>query len=384
MKSIAQAEVASIGSAEILLGWLPGQVRRWRLGSEVSALAPALLYGDSVKVLCPHSDDALETEDYFDLMRGALAGRVEFIALDSGYALLEDDGAFVTEPDGHYRYGFLIPEVWEAYQERVLVSARAAIEAGDMSAAGWQIRKLSRAVNEEGDELLALTGAPALVRPALRAAVQEAGEGAEHEAHAELLAEVFAHESMRERRYPMIDDVSGALADVLSHRPSHPMTVQSAELALGVSLLGTLPSPAAVPWDVLAGVRAGLDDPLTRFRGAVARLSRTPTSEDQSEWVQSVWAADVAPALIEVEELVREASWRSVFFNDVAGDLRTYAGPVLALLSTTVANFSSAVSAVVGLGPAALSVASHKARLSKAARQHDFFYLRELDRRLQR
>ena len=46
---------------------MPGKQRVWSLQAEVPTLAAALLYGDAVKVLCPQSDDALETADYFDL-----------------------------------------------------------------------------------------------------------------------------------------------------------------------------------------------------------------------------------------------------------------------------------------------------------------------------
>ncbi len=43
----------------VVVGWLPGVPGR-SLAQGAKALAPALLYGDSVTVICPRSDDALE------------------------------------------------------------------------------------------------------------------------------------------------------------------------------------------------------------------------------------------------------------------------------------------------------------------------------------
>lgn len=70
----------------VVVGWLP-RSPGGSLAQEAKALAPAVLYGDSVTVICPQSDDALETQDYFDL-RDAVPGAVKFDALDSRYAAL--------------------------------------------------------------------------------------------------------------------------------------------------------------------------------------------------------------------------------------------------------------------------------------------------------
>jgi hypothetical protein len=50
-----------------------------------------------------------------------------------------------------------------------------------------------------------------------------------------------------------------------------------------------------------------------------------PLEEDFDAYAEHVWRTRVAPALNELDELIREASLRSVFFGDVLGDLSSYA-----------------------------------------------------------
>lgn len=100
--------------------------------------------------------------------------------------------------------------------------------------------------------------------------------------------------------------------------------------------------------------------------------------------MRQVWRDEVAPSLAELEELVREATWRQVFFDSVSGDLRLYAGPATALAVASATEVSTAVAAVVGVGAPVLKLAATKREREKAAARHELFYLRELGARLGR
>lgn len=108
---------------------MPREKRVWSLQAEVPTLTAALLYGDTVKFLCPQSDDAVETADYFDLTRGRLSSRVTFEALDSRYALVNDHGELV-ESEGFLTYVPLVPEVSAEFVRDFSTQVRAASDRG--------------------------------------------------------------------------------------------------------------------------------------------------------------------------------------------------------------------------------------------------------------
>ncbi len=369
-------------TTEVLLAWMPGKQRVWSLQDEVPTLAAALLYGDTVKVLCPQSDDALETADYFDLARSALSRCVTFQALDSRYALMNDQGELI-ERDGSLTYVPLVPEVSAQFVQEVSAQVGAAIARGYLEDVAKGVRKLLTAVNahEDRPRLLEHAGVGPVLLSQIEAAVHAADDAA-HEATSELLGATFLHASMQEGRLPMLNDDGNALRGLL------PETVASSrksfEAMLANSMLAQLPSPATIPWDELADVRRGLERPLVRFRRAIARLARTNMNGNERERLQQVWREEVAPALAELEELVREASWRKVFFDTVSGDLKLYAGPLSAIAAASLTDVSSAVAAVTGVGAPLLKLAVVKKERQRAAESHEFFYLQEVGRRLRK
>jgi hypothetical protein len=161
---------------------------------------------------------------------------------------------------------------------------------------------------------------------------------------------------------------------------------RSVEASLGIGSIRRLPAPRSVPWDVIADIRQSLREPLLRFRSAMADYSVAsdthPLDEDFEGYTGHIWRARIEPALVELEELTREASLRTVFFEDVTSDLRTYAGPFLALTAASVAKMSNLIAASVGVATPIISSLAHLRARRRAIRSHDFYFLHEVAQQL--
>jgi hypothetical protein len=145
---------------------------------------------------------------------------------------------------------------------------------------------------------------------------------------------------MQPHSYALLDDSERVLnqhaRDEAAEQIRSWAAVRSREASLSATVLRRLPSPnAAEPWDVIADIRMHLQPSLRRFRAAMSEISTAaeahPLEEDFDAYAEHVWRSRIAPALNELDELVREASIRSVFFGDVLGDLSSYAGPVIGI-----------------------------------------------------
>lgn len=375
---------------EVVVGWLPGGPER-SLSVGSRALAPAVLYADRVQVICPQSDDALEMQDYFDL-KDAMPGTVEFMALDSMYTQLDARGKPVKNPDGGYYAEPFAPEVWANVLETHMK------EAEDAGTADHRIREIARAsVLLEWGDLGEERILEWLVSRLSQVDVGELKQGMNQSrrVHDEVIGEwllgAFTQQASLPRKYALLDDPAGLLSSTQRATAAVALDryarTRSAEAALGAAVLSTLPSPnASSGWDVIADVRADLELPLARFRGAMAELSSVteeePLAEDFDQAVEQALRVQVWPALAELEELVREASFRQIFFRDVAGDLTAYSGPLIGLGVALSDSMPGLLSVAVGVAtPFAASVA-HRADKRRAIAEHRFFFVRESGRRL--
>lgn len=82
--------------------------------------------------------------------------------------------------------------------------------------------------------------------------------------------------------------------------------------AIGAGLVAKLPSFEAASVDEILELRADLDGPLKRYRGAVVRLSRTIPEisvQELDHAVQAEWEASVAPALDDLSTGLIEHAW---------------------------------------------------------------------------
>lgn len=376
----------------IVVGWLPGEPG----GSLVRAspaLAPSVLYADRVTVICPHSDDALEMEDYFDLS-GAAPGVVDFLALDSGYARRDETGKPPGTSDGSHVNEPLDIHVWQSLTEEFEEDAQLAIAEGRLHdavfsiasllfLADWGAYRFSQS-SEAVDRLGKVT--PKVVPTAARF-LDEHRDEVRDEIVPRLLIGVFLNHTRRPI-YALLDDVRGALASPTVAETGREMDmwarVRSSEAALATAVLRKLPSPADKPWDVIADVRSSLHGPLRRFRTAMARLSpqlTPPFHEDHVGHVEHVWRTEVVPALDELDELVRESSLRSVFFSKVAGDLKAYAGPVIGLATALESALPTLASAAIAAATPAVATIAKFEENRRAVDRHEFLFLREVRER---
>jgi hypothetical protein len=142
------------------------------------------------------------------------------------------------------------------------------------------------------------------------------------------------------------------------------------------------------PWDVVADIRMHLQPSLRRFRAAMSEISTAaeahPLEEDFDAYAEHVWRSRIAPALNELDELVREASLRSVFLGDVLGDLSSYAGPVIGIGAALSQALPALASAAIAAASPTASTLAHWREKRRALRRHDFLFLREAEMRLTR
>jgi hypothetical protein len=142
-------------SLELLVAWMPDQ-RAWRLAEDARVLTASLIYADRATVLCPQSDDLLELQDYFDVGQH-LPGSLEYHALDSMYARLDDSGEPVEDDQGRYIYEPLYPESRFRLAELYVRQAEAALENHDAEAIAQWLAKLIKLQREDVIEQIPFT-----------------------------------------------------------------------------------------------------------------------------------------------------------------------------------------------------------------------------------
>jgi hypothetical protein len=362
----------------LVVGWLPGAHPRGSLASGARSLIPAVLYADKVSVICPESDDALEMSDYFTL-KNALPGTVDFLALDSAYARYDENG----EPVGS---GPLEPEVFGQLFEQYIHDVEDALRNGDEEGS---IHRLAQAVALLTWHVIQYDVESILREylPNLNPRIVRAVEGAQYEVTKEAIRDyllaVYAKRALQPHSYALLDDSERVLNQHMRDEAAEQIrgwaAVRSREASLSATVLRRLPSPNATePWDVIADVRMRLQPSLRRFRVAMSEISTAaeahPLEEDFDAYAEHVWRSRIAPALNELDELVREASLRSVFFGDVLGDLSSYAGPVIGIGAALSQALPALASAAIAAASPTASTLAHWREKRRALRRHDFLF----------
>ncbi len=378
---------------ELVVGWFP----RWptSLARGAPLLMPAVLYADKVTVLSPESDDALEMPDYFDL-REKVRG-VRFVALSSGYARVDETGSVVLDADGRPIIEPLVPEVWLGLAAHYAREAQAAIAGKDTHRATASLaRLLSLESGAHGFDPLQIAAEEIpsiddMLLSAAREAQVSPSERVNEDVEAALMLRVYHVLAQLPGRYAVIDDPAAVLQGPERASAKEKLSgwsrVRSTEASLSTSVLRHLPSPRRQPWDVVVDIRARLDGPLGRFRVAMAKLSEAaethPLDENFEEYAQHVWRIEVVPALDDLDDLAREASLRSVFFDDVLGDLKSYAGPMFGVLAALTDTLPALFAAAAGVAqPVGATIARYRTK-RRAMRKRDYLFVREASKRLE-
>ncbi|MDX6308747.1 MAG: hypothetical protein QOI06_1793 [Nocardioidaceae bacterium] len=349
---------------------------------------PALLYADRVTVICPRSDDVIEMSDYFKLME-ALPDACAFHALDSGYLDATWQARFPNENPTMMDYGPYAPGVFYSLANQYVSTARSALEAGDETEAVRAISCLL-ALLKGGAYELDVGGFFRTNLPPLDEDIWEAAFHLESDARAEVIPQwllgAYLEHARRPGNYALLDDKSRLLSNparaVAGAEIKGWVARRMTEASLSTAILSGLPSPrTSETWDVVADLRNHLAESLRRFRSAMAELSLAadshPLEEDFDAYFESIWRIRIAPAIQEVEELSREAQLRSVFFDDVLGDLTAYAGPFLGISAALQGTLPALASAAIAGASPALSTFAHRRTRRKALQHHEFFFVQE-------
>lgn len=194
-----------------------------------------------------------------------------------------------------------------------------------------------------------------------------------------------------------IRDLVRGLIDEGQVEPSALSMVHAGRAAVGTGLVARLPAFPGVPLDELLQLRADLEDPLSRYRRAVAEMARrlnTPVLDPALEAdLDDLWSLDAEPALQDLRAgladhgLVREAA-RSIA-TDVSSLVAGAAGSSITLGVSSWADLSGWLQVAGGVLPMAAALSGTGARAlqarkaeRQAAHRHDLFYLFELSQRL--
>jgi hypothetical protein len=131
---------------------------------------------------------------------------------------------------------------------------------------------------------------------------------------------------------------------------------------LGAGFIGRLPAFPDAPFDELLDLRTELNGPLTRYRGAVVRMSKSlqasPFEQAIIEDADDLWVGTVAPALADLEDAFTEHGLVREMARRVRADARALVlgGPSFLIGLQEIGHLSAAVSALVSGGSLAAGV----------------------------
>lgn len=167
------------------------------------------------------------------------------------------------------------------------------------------------------------------------------------------------------------------------------------EARVGTGLIARLPVFPDAPTDELLDLRSDLDGPLSRYRGAVAKLAKDAVSPDASGLVTDadvgqVWVETVSPALVDLRDGFAEHTLVREIASRIGANLRAVVdGGIGSGIWIGLDQFTSLNAWVSAVAAAALPTADLVAGARTAQRSahadlsgHELFYLYEVDRRL--
>lgn len=357
------------------------------LDRDIELVKAALLYADEVELVSPGA---------------AMLGSVAALAGGGMPALLEMFSALDDDTLGYLNQGKALPENFREMLPLLPIImdpdvARLAGIEDDAKRFTTEFDEIQTQINEVAENLMSTAGADELV-PALEAGLltlDTAGlDAADTDAMVERFVGIIETRLRDSRRKVLFDAETASLAKALVAEANDghiPGLKRAGQAAVGSGLVSRLPAFPDAPMDELLELRSDLTDPLTRYRAAALDLSSqlSPVLGDELEaQVDDLWAAKVAPALLEIEEtladhsLVRELAKRAT--SDIRALLTGGAGVYMGVTAT--ASLPAAATALVGgaLGAAPVVGQSAWARAEarRSAQRHELFYLYETDRRL--
>lgn len=194
----------------------------------------------------------------------------------------------------------------------------------------------------------------------------------------------------------LLDDrLSGIVSSLISKgrvAPTQQDLEGSAEAVLGAGLIARLPSFTEIPMDEILDLRRDLQGPLVRYRSAVAGMRSQeldPYSPSRNEVIDFVWRQQVAPALLDIEEDLREHGLIRELARSLRADIRDVVKGLplrsaLAVAGGSAAQFDetiqAAAAAVFGLIPTISDAGANRRDARREIARRDFYYLYRLNR----
>jgi len=357
------------------------------LHRDIELVKAALLYADEVELVSPGA---------------AMLGSVAALAEGGTPALIELFASIDDETLGYLNQGKPMPDNFRDMLPLLplLMDPDVAKLAGiedDVKGFASQLEDVQTQLAEVADHLMSGAGADELI-PALDAGLltlDTAGvDASDTDAMVKKFVDIILQRLRDPRRKVLFDADTASLARSLIEETEGDQTPglrRAGQAAVGSGLISRLHAFPNAPMDELLALRADLASPLTRYRAATLDLSGSlnPTLGAELEaQVDDLWAAKVAPALLEIEEtladhsLIRELAKRAT--SDIKAFLTGGAGVYMGLTATASLPTAATVlaGAALGTAPVVSQSAWSTVEARRASKRHELFYLYETNRRL--
>lgn len=193
--------------------------------------------------------------------------------------------------------------------------------------------------------------------------------------------------------FPLLDAESSHLVRALEEEarldPSEHALRRSSEITTAATVMGYLPYFVDLPMDEIVDLRRVLRTPLTRFRSAMAELSREfgsrPTDEEFKNEIEDAWRTNIAPALLEIRELLAEHGLLRQTASVALGDPKRIiaeAGGVVIAAASDVVSLSRMLTAAIAAGVPVADLMGRALKNVRDGRQraltHKFYFLHQL------
>jgi hypothetical protein len=198
------------------------------------------------------------------------------------------------------------------------------------------------------------------------------------------------------RAYPLFDDGMGdliraGLEEGLFELPAR-TGIHARQAGAAAGLFEELPTFPAAHVDEVLDIRKELDRPLVRFRSALAglteRMETTAYDAEFREELHELYIAEVAPAMLEIRELIEQNSYLRRLLNHATQNDTLVGGTVAAGLGVVIGHTVHAPD-LLALGPLAIPAAAAAVRAAweqdvarRTVQQHQFYFLHGVEERL--
>jgi hypothetical protein len=195
------------------------------------------------------------------------------------------------------------------------------------------------------------------------------------------------------RQYPLFDERIAGLVDLAVRegkiQPSAKTRSRGKQVGAATQFLARLPTFPMASMDEVVEIRQELDSPLVRFRAEMVSVAESMTSEafgpDFDEQAEEAWVGRVAPALLELEELVSEKRLRIQFGARLpsSGALGAMGGLVAGITSHAPL-IGLGVAAGAAVAQAAASATVQRSKLDREIRKRPYYLLHHTEELLER